>query len=123
VRQAFALYTQASLFFVPISYPTQYATTRNNLGNAYIQLPAGTPEESALNVCNAIACYSAALEIRKRDQYPTDYATTQNNLGAAYQPVEKVSLTRVLYFHRLLRMKEDRWPSENASRAIRQNGL
>ncbi len=38
-------------------------TTQNNLGNAYTDLPAATPEVRADNVRKAIECYQAALEI------------------------------------------------------------
>ncbi|MBU1937274.1 hypothetical protein KKG05_07735, partial [bacterium] len=54
---------------------------QNNLGTAYTDLPSATAEERASNVRKAIACYEAALEIRKKDEYPQFYCETTANLG------------------------------------------
>ncbi|MEM8739493.1 MAG: hypothetical protein AAGG38_13600, partial [Planctomycetota bacterium] len=58
-----------------------WATTQNNLGIAYCQLPTGDRGES---LGRAIAAYEAAFQVRTRDAHPVDWAATQNNLGNAY---------------------------------------
>ncbi|QIZ69298.1 CHAT domain-containing protein [Oxynema aestuarii] len=61
--------------------PLEWATTQNNLGNAYSKLPTGDRGE---NLERAIACYEQALTVWTEDRAPLDWATTQNNLGTAY---------------------------------------
>ncbi|MEJ6483324.1 CHAT domain-containing tetratricopeptide repeat protein, partial [Nostoc punctiforme UO1] len=64
------------------AFPENWATTQNNLGNAYRNRIFG---ERAENIEEAIAAYSAALEVYTRSAFPVDWATTQNNLGNAYR--------------------------------------
>ena len=59
----------------------EYATTQNNLGTAYAELPTG---DRAANLARAIDCYTEALRFRTAEAAPLEYATTQNNLGIAY---------------------------------------
>ena len=56
--------------------------TQNNLGNAYSDRIAGV---RAQNIEEAIACFTAALEVCKHENYPEYWARTQNNLGSAYK--------------------------------------
>jgi class 3 adenylate cyclase/predicted ATPase len=58
-----------------------WATTQNNLGAAYGDLPTG---DRGANVAKAIACYEAALRVSTEQAFPVDWAMTQNNLGKAY---------------------------------------
>ncbi len=58
------------------------AGCRNNLGNAYMSLPAGDRRE---NLKNAIESYEAALRVYTEDGFPVQWAGTQNNLGEAYR--------------------------------------
>src|SRR5207302_1417440 len=58
-----------------------WATTQNNLGIAYRNLPTG---DRAENLAKAIACYEAALRVYTEADFPQDWAMTQNNLGIAY---------------------------------------
>ncbi|XZO03765.1 MAG: CHAT domain-containing protein [Microcoleus sp.] len=76
-----ACYNAALEVYKRKDYPEQWATTQNNLGNAYSNRIA---EVRAENIELAIACYTAALEFYKRKDYPEQWATTQNNLAAAY---------------------------------------
>jgi hypothetical protein len=69
--------------------PVQYATTQNNLGTAYTDLPSATAEERAQNVRSAIECYKAALEIYKKDEYPQNYCFTAANLGMILADIDK----------------------------------
>ena len=63
-------------------FPMEYATTQNNLGNAYSTL-AGV-EAKAENCRRAIQAYEEALKVYTLGRFPMDYAGTQNNLGSAY---------------------------------------
>ncbi|MBE9236543.1 CHAT domain-containing protein [Anabaena aphanizomenioides LEGE 00250] len=56
--------------------------TQNNLGAAYCYRIRG---DKAQNLENAIAAFTAALEVYTRDDFPVDWAMTQNNLGNAYR--------------------------------------
>ena len=58
-----------------------WATTQNNLGIAYANLPTG---ERGDNLRRAIACFEATLRVWTERDFPHDWATTQNNLGIAY---------------------------------------
>jgi CHAT domain-containing protein len=61
--------------------PQDWATTKNNLGNAYRDRICG---ERSNNLEAAISCYTEALQVRTREQFPEQWATTKNNLGTAY---------------------------------------
>jgi hypothetical protein len=61
--------------------PHDWATTQNNLGNAYTGLPTGDHGD---NLQRAIACFEAALRVLTERDFPRDWARTQNNLGGAY---------------------------------------
>ncbi|MDJ0616033.1 MAG: CHAT domain-containing protein [Calothrix sp. MO_192.B10] len=78
---AIAGYEIALTVYTRSAFPQDWATTQNNLGNAYLYRILG---ERAENLELAIAAYSAALEVRTRSAFPQDWATTQNNLGIAY---------------------------------------
>ena len=72
----------------PKNLPVEYATTQNNLGNAYWNLAGIRDKES--NLEKAINAYQEALKIRTLEKYPIDYAMTQNNLGTAYSDLAGV---------------------------------
>ncbi len=61
---------------------SNWATTQNNLGTAWGDLPTG---DRAANIRNAIDCYTAALRVRTELEYPVDWALTQLNLGTAWR--------------------------------------
>ncbi|OCQ91392.1 hypothetical protein BCD67_23540 [Oscillatoriales cyanobacterium USR001] len=63
-------------------FPEYWATTQNNLANAYKNKITGNRAE---NIDRAIACYQLALEVYKREDFPEKWAMTQNNLGSAYR--------------------------------------
>ncbi|MEG4441634.1 tetratricopeptide repeat protein [Microcoleus sp. AT9_B5] len=60
----------------------KWATTQNNLANAYTYRIRG---EKAENIEVAIASYTAALTVYTRGTFPEKWALTQNNLGEAYR--------------------------------------
>jgi len=62
-------------------FPVQWATTQNNLGNAYSDLPTG---DRAENLKKAIACYEAALRVYTERDFPVQWATTNFNMALAY---------------------------------------
>ncbi|MEH2144317.1 hypothetical protein [Nostoc sp.] len=74
-------YEIALTVYTRSAFPQQWASTQNNLGNAYSNIILG---ERAENIESAIAAYSAALEVRTRGAFPGKWAMTQNNLGNAY---------------------------------------
>ena len=74
-------YEIALTIYTRTDFPEQWATTQNNLGNAYLYRILGNRGE---NLEAAIAAYSAALEVRTRTDFPVDWAMTQNNLGNAH---------------------------------------
>ncbi|XZN92343.1 MAG: CHAT domain-containing protein [Microcoleus sp.] len=76
-----ACYRDALIVYTPENYPEKWATTQNNLGNAYSDRIEGV---RAANIELAIACYRDALIVYTPENYPEKWATTQNNLGAAY---------------------------------------
>ncbi len=80
-RRAIDLLTQAQGVWTLDAHPVDWATTQNNLGVAWADLPTGDRGE---NLGNAIACYTAALGVRTRGAHPVAWAATQNNLGNAW---------------------------------------
>ncbi|MEQ8957923.1 MAG: tetratricopeptide repeat protein, partial [Coleofasciculus sp. C2-GNP5-27] len=74
-------YEVALTLFTRENHSEIWATTQNNLGNAYSNRIRG---ERAQNIESAIASYQAALQVLTREAFPSQWATTQNNLGNAY---------------------------------------
>ncbi|MEH2000141.1 MAG: tetratricopeptide repeat protein [Nostoc sp.] len=62
--------------------PQYWATTQNNLANAYMERIKG---DKAENIENAIAAYTAALTVYTPSAFPQQWALTQNNLANAYR--------------------------------------
>ena len=81
LAQAIAAYEAALRVRTERESPADWATTQNNLGTAYANLPTGDRGE---NLRKAIACLEAALRVRTEREFPVQWATTQNNLGSAY---------------------------------------
>jgi CHAT domain-containing protein len=78
---AIAGYEVVGNIFTPTTFPQEWASTQNNLGNAYSDRILG---DKAKNLESAIASYNAALKIRTETAFPQEWASTQNNLGNAY---------------------------------------
>jgi len=81
LRRAIACYEAALRVHTEADFPSDWAGTQGNLGNAYNDLPTGDRGE---NLHHAVACYEAALRVHTEADFPSDWATTQNNLGIAY---------------------------------------
>jgi CHAT domain-containing protein len=64
------------------AFPEQWATTQNNLANAYSERIRG---EKADNLEKAIASYQLTLRVYTREAFPEQWATIQNNLAIAYR--------------------------------------
>ncbi|MBC1238752.1 CHAT domain-containing protein, partial [Nostoc sp. 2RC] len=62
-------------------FPEQWASTQNNLGNAYLYRISGNRAE---NIELAIATCKKALEVLNPTAFAEQWAMTQNNLGNAY---------------------------------------
>jgi tetratricopeptide (TPR) repeat protein len=80
LQEAIGLYEKAARVYGNAAQE-KWATTQNNLGIAYGDLPTG---DRAANLQKAIAGYEAALRVRTEKDFPTAWAATQNNLGIAY---------------------------------------
>ena len=70
------LYRRAAVY-TRDAFPIDWAMTQNNLG----MLTATGSRDRAQNLEQAIAAYTAALDIYTRDAFPIQWAMTQNNLG------------------------------------------
>ncbi|MEW5719990.1 MAG: CHAT domain-containing tetratricopeptide repeat protein, partial [Chloroflexota bacterium] len=81
LEQAIAHYELALQVRTRAAFPEQWATTQNNLANAYNNCIRG---ERADNLEQAIAHYELALQVYTRAAFPTDWAMTQNNLATTY---------------------------------------
>ncbi|MEB3831496.1 tetratricopeptide repeat protein, partial [Phormidium sp. CCY1219] len=79
---AIVAYQAALEVYTRTAFPEDWATTQNNVGNAYLYRIRG---ERADNIEEAIRRYQAALEVRTRTAFPYEWAGTQNNLAAAYR--------------------------------------
>ena len=87
LKLAISAYEKALEVFTIEKYPYYYATTQNNLGNAYRTL--AEVENKKENCIKAITAYNQALKICTLQKYPYEYAATQNNLGTAYWTLAK----------------------------------
>ncbi|MCC3625613.1 CHAT domain-containing protein, partial [Microcoleus sp. PH2017_36_ELK_O_B] len=81
IERAIECYQAALQVYTRDALPQYWATTQNNLGNAYSDRIKFVRGE---NIERAIECYQAALQVRTRDALPQDWAMTQNNLGIIY---------------------------------------
>ncbi|MFM7372943.1 MAG: tetratricopeptide repeat protein, partial [Sphaerospermopsis kisseleviana] len=81
IERAIAAYNLALDVYTRAAFPEKWATTQNNLGNAYSDRIKGDRGE---NIEQAITAYNLALEVRTRAAFPEKWAMTQNNLGSAY---------------------------------------
>ncbi len=79
--QAITCFQQALCFWTPETAPLNYATTQNNLGNAYADLPTG---EREANLMQAIACFQQALRFQTPEAAPSDCRKTNRNLADLY---------------------------------------
>ncbi|QIR37495.1 tetratricopeptide repeat protein [Tolypothrix sp. PCC 7910] len=116
-------YEIALTVFTQDSFPYEWATTQNNLGEAYRNRIKG---EKAENLELAIQYNQQALLVHTRDRFPYEWAMTQNNLGNAYwecikgEKAENLELAIQSYQQALLVRTRDRFPYEWA---MTQNNL
>ncbi|OYT41998.1 MAG: hypothetical protein B6U86_01340, partial [Candidatus Altiarchaeales archaeon ex4484_43] len=96
LTKAIRAYEEALKIRTVEKYPVNYATTQNNLGNAYRTLAEVRNKEE--NLTKAIRAYEEALKIYTVEKYPVNYATTQNNLGNAYSRLAEVPTVDLLRF-------------------------
>ncbi|MBR8826780.1 MAG: CHAT domain-containing protein [Gomphosphaeria aponina SAG 52.96 = DSM 107014] len=78
---AIMVYGIVETFYTRDNFPIEWASTQNNLGNAYHDRIKG---DKAENLEIAIKSYDNALIVYTRDNFPIQWAMTQNNLGSAY---------------------------------------
>ena len=114
---AIALYEIVVKIFTR-DHPLEWATTQNNLGNAYRNRHEG---DRTLNLEKAIAAYKAALEVYTRDAFPEDWAMVQNNLGNAYRDriqgdkVQNLTLAIAAYKDALQVYTREAFPEKSAT--------
>ena len=77
-RPSIACYEQTLRVYTAESAPLDYATTQNNLGIAYADLPVG---DRAANLQKAIACYEQALRFRTPEAAPDGCRRAAHGLG------------------------------------------
>jgi CHAT domain-containing protein len=87
---AIAAYANALRVYTEAELPQAWASTNNNLGNAYCELApfSANPREQ---IENAIAAFRNALRVYTEAEQPQDWATTNNNLGNAYRELAPFS--------------------------------
>ncbi len=78
IRRAIVCYDAALQVFTKDSFPYEWATTQNNKGTAFADLPSG---DLAQNLKEAIICFDAALQIYTKESSPREWAMTQNSKG------------------------------------------
>jgi tetratricopeptide (TPR) repeat protein len=84
LAQAVAAYRSALEVYTRDTFPQDWATTQNNLGNALRDQAGRTSGQAGADLlAQAVAAYRSALEVRTRATLPQDWATTQNNLAKA----------------------------------------
>ncbi|MFM6350410.1 MAG: tetratricopeptide repeat protein, partial [Dolichospermum sp.] len=74
-------YEIALTIFTFDAFPQQWASTQNNLANAYSNRIRG---DKADNLERAITAYQEALKVYTFDAFPQDWALTKHNLATAY---------------------------------------
>ncbi len=82
------VYEEVLKIYTIDNYPLDYATTMNNLGNAYSYLSDVRDKEN--NLTRAVQAFEEVLKIRTVDNYPIQYAMTMNDLGNAYSNLSVV---------------------------------
>ncbi len=76
--------------------PEGWASTNQNLGNAYILRLSGHSDK---NTKRAIKCYRKALTINKKKIYPVRWAGTQLGIGNAYMGLKSNKAIKKARFH------------------------
>jgi tetratricopeptide (TPR) repeat protein len=82
--RAVSCYCRALRIYRAARYPVENAAVHNNLGNAYVSIPARDAGEKDRHVRRALRHFERALRVRTKQAYPRDYAVTQFNRGQAF---------------------------------------
>jgi len=80
--KAIEAYKRSLSFYTFKDHPYDYATTQNNLGNAYGNLAGVRDKEKNLGL--AIDAYRDALKVHTLEAFPVNYAETKFNVGLFY---------------------------------------
>ena len=113
LRQAISRYQQALKVLTKQKYPSKWATTLQNLGNAYQKLP----RDREANLKKAVAAYQQALTVFTKQKYPSKWAGTLQNLGNAYSELprdEETNLKKAIAAHKqaLTVFTKQKYPSD-----------
>jgi tetratricopeptide (TPR) repeat protein len=84
VRKAIRCYRRAARVCGMDAAPGLWAGLQNNLGNAYLSLPARGPAAETALARRAILHFDLALRVRTLERSRLDYGITQLNRGQAY---------------------------------------
>lgn len=88
VWKAIECYRRALRFFQRQSFPEEYATLHNNLGNACLLLPARDRATQNRKVRSALRHFALALGPYTKSEHPHNYARAQFNRGQALLQLE-----------------------------------
>lgn len=83
IKDAIIAYNKALDVFTVESRPMEYATVKNNLGNAYFELSKLEDKES--NIELSVSSYHAALAVFTVDKYPVAHDGVIKNIARAYK--------------------------------------
>ncbi len=92
LQKAISAFVAALRVFTEKDFPTQWAQTQDNLGNAYAHLLTG---DRTANLQKAIAAYDAALGVYTEKDFPIDWARIQYTLGLSYVGIADRDVARV----------------------------
>ncbi len=84
IKEAVNFYQKALNIFKIDKFPYMYALTNNNMGLAYLSIPA-TDIEDQMRLAYGIQCLKNALKIFTEDRYPDEWASTSLNYANALQ--------------------------------------
>ena len=95
---AIACFEVIEIIFTRKSFPREWATSKLNLGNAYLAKRYGDTSE---NLENARLAYENALKIYSVQEFPIEWAETQTNLVVLYSKMSRVTKKKTYLYKKL----------------------
>ncbi|GCL41685.1 CHAT domain-containing protein [Dolichospermum planctonicum] len=95
---AIACFEVIEIIFTRKYFPREWATSKLNLGNAYLAKRYGDTSE---NLENARLAYENALKIYSVQEFPIEWAETQTNLVVLYSKMSRVTKKRTYLYKKL----------------------
>ncbi len=84
LQQAVKYYGNALTFFTIERNPFMYGLVNNNMGLAYVSLPASSLEDQ-MRLAYGIQCFKNALKVFTKEKYPNEWASVTMNYANALQ--------------------------------------